>query len=87
MLPCTTGFVLCCRSWAARDSGIRRRAGAGAGRYSLTEEKAEAVLEAEKKLKKMARKVYWDEDILRIQNESRRYLAEQGKKMTENGEE
>ena len=53
----------------------------------MTEEKAEAVLEAEKKLKKMARKVYWDEDILRIQNESWRYLAEQGKKMTENGEE
>ena len=53
----------------------------------MTEEKEGAALEAAEKIKKIARKVYWDEDILRIQNESRRYLAEQGKKMTENGEE
>ena len=58
-----------------------------AGRCSLTENDEASALEAEKKIQKLMPKLYWDEDILRIQNESRRYLAEQQEEVKKNGEE
>mgnify|MGYP003595028650 CR=1 FL=1 len=60
--------------------------GAAVGRYSLTEDEVSLAVEAEKKIKEISPKKYWDEDILRIQNEGRRYLLEQKKELIEHGE-